>query len=103
MSAERWIKPKTSAHRCRDGLSGRRYSAHTSALYNARAQHIGVEMEVGGGGLLNSPSCTPHAHRRRPGIFLGAYFNLEFFLVLLPFRFHCCDVVIFVVSTTALL
>ena len=34
---------------------------------------VGVpELEVGEEGLLNSPSCTPHAHRRRPGIFLGA-------------------------------
>ena len=34
---------------------------------------VGVpELEVGEEGLLNSPSCTPRAHRRRPGIFLGA-------------------------------
>jgi hypothetical protein len=35
---------------------------------------VGVpELEVGGGGLLNSPSCTPHAHRHHPGIFLGPF------------------------------
>ena len=35
---------------------------------------VGVpELEVGEGGLLNSPSCTPHAHRRHPGIFLDPF------------------------------
>ena len=31
------------------------------------------ELEAGEGGLLNSPSCTPHAHRRRPGIFFSNF------------------------------
>ena len=47
------------------------------AVQNHRHQDwdaVGVpELEVVAGGLLNSPSCTPHAHHIHDGIFLGLF------------------------------
>ena len=47
------------------------------AVQNHRHQDwdaVGVpELEVGAGGSLSSPSCTPHVHHLLAGIFLDAF------------------------------
>ena len=47
------------------------------AVQNHRHQDwdaVGVpELEVGAGGPLSSPSCTPHVHHLHAGIFFSAF------------------------------